>query len=330
VEQGDDRWQVARWPSVKARDVDSLSFAELEALLLAQKDHNRDLGSHDEHGDLFSDLPEAELNDLAMAVQARVVAETDLLDRFSRLGLDPFAPDLLSLPLPYPVILAPATDSAVIQGGVRAFYRQGCIHLAGAPPSLAERLALLSSRGIIGNDLFHEVFHGLQDDGTEFHSLEEVLDAVVSSESGLPDHKVAVAEAHAWLRCLPGFRHDLIAEVVGGCYAIEGTGLRTAIELVFSLAVLGLDDEEIGQLVAQATWCPEMGSYVELEMERQRLLALAGWTLGDLGEAIARQHLLERLHVMRAIGIARESAHAARKGRRSEGDLAGVVGSRVV
>ena len=326
MECGEDRWrwQVFSWPSVKAEDVAGLSSAELEMLVSAQKEHNQAIGCAEDLHESISCLSERDLHTLATRLHECIVAETDLLERFIRLGLDPFTPDLLELPLPYPVVVMPEASACALSGA-RACYRQGIIHLAGEPPSLAERIALLATRGIIANDLFHEVFHGLQDDGQDFHSLEEVLDAVAASEVGVPDHKVAVAEAHAWLCCLPGFRHDLIAEVIGGCYRIEGRGLRAAIDLVYGLAVLGLDDEQIGKLVAQATWCPERGIYVELERERERLLALAGWTLGDLADAIARQHLLDRLQVMRAVGIARELAREMMDRCRVANDLAGVA-----
>lgn len=301
-------WQKGCWPSVRAGDTSALSIAELESLVAAQKEHNRTLASDDELHEFFHSLDAEALTAFASRLQGRIVQETEVLERFARLGLDPFAPDLLSLPLPCPVQVVPVDEAPEVLGGAQACYRDGTIMLAGDLPDLATRLTALATRGVVANDLFHEVFHSLQDGGAEFYSLADVLDSVTALAEGISDHKTALAEAHAWLASLPGFRHDLIANVVSGCYQLDGEALRVAIDLVYGLGALGLDDAEIGRLVAQATWNPDQGHYLELAAERERLLARNGWSSDDLAAAVARRHLLERLQVVRSIGIAREMA----------------------
>lgn len=74
--------------------------------------------------------------------------------------------DLLGLPLPNPVTMVSETIARVALGAARACYRQGASTCQAIHPAW-ERPALLASRGIIGNDLTHEVFQCLQDDGKD-------------------------------------------------------------------------------------------------------------------------------------------------------------------
>ncbi len=305
-EQGNSRYSlVGGFPTVKAEELCALSTAELEALLQQEKAYNSTLPGGESLRLFFESLGEEELLLFVEALQERIVAETDLLDRFTRLGLDPFAPDLTQLSLPFPLEVVPqeAVAGAALRP-VKAWYKEGTIYVLGEAPSLSERLSLLARRGIIGNDVFHEVFHGLQDGVELYHSLDELLETL---GDGGDQAKVALAEAHAWLCCLPGFRHEVLIDVIGASYAIKRREhLRNAFELLYGLAVLGLNDEEVARLVGRARWCEEKGRYIELHDARQRLLARHGMDKDDLAEQVERQKLIDRIQAIRAVGIARE------------------------
>jgi len=303
---------VSKYPSVKTEDLAALSLGELQSLLEAQKEYNRSLPGDKTLRSFFAALSDEELLKYVALLQTRLERETELLERFTRLGLDPFAADLMDLPLQFPLLTADdAADGCTLTDGAQACYRGGAIYLASPPPPLAERLTLLACRGIIGNDVFHEVFHGLQDGVELFHSLEDVLNTAALGDD---QAKVALAEAHAWLRCLPGFRHEVLMDVIGASYNIERREhLQVAFELLYSLVVLGLSDEEIGRLVGHARWCEKKQSYLELEQARARLLAANGLSPADLAEAVERSKVIERLQAVRAIGIARELVQAYRQ-----------------
>ena len=297
-------------PTVKACDLALLSIPQLEELLEQEKDYNQSLPSGDELRVFFESLSNDQLHLYVDALQQRLSAETELLDRFARLGLDPFAADLAQAELPFPVRRVPreqAPDGAA--GLVNAYYRNGAIHVVAEPPTLAKRLTLLASRGIIGNDIFHEVFHGLQDGVDMYHSLEDVLGAIEADDGD--QARVALAEAHAWLSCLPGFKQEVLADVIGASYRIDRSEhLEAAFELLYGLAVLGLSDEEIGRLVGAARWCETRGGYVELLDERERLLARSGLSREELDQQVERRKLIERIQALRAVGIARELVQA--------------------
>ncbi|MHB1415785.1 MAG: hypothetical protein ACYC1C_11080 [Chloroflexota bacterium] len=301
--------EAERLQSVKSADLALLSYEDLERMLEAEKKNNKAFDCGSDCVSFFEGLSDVELLAYVELLRSRLEEETEMLERFARLGLDPFVPDLLSIPLPYPTRTVEPGAPEVGSAGVAAFYSNGEITVVGEPPSLAERLALLASRGIISNDVFHEVFHGLQDDRTEYTSLADVLEAVERNEDA-EEAKTALAEAHAWLACLPGFRHEVLIDVIGSCYSFEDEKrLGVAFELLYNLIVLGLDDEAIGQLVGEATWCDERRVYPELDQEVERLLELAGMTKADLERERERSHLVERVQAVRAVGIARELVH---------------------
>lgn len=292
----------SRRTSLKTADLADLSLEELELLLEEEKEYNRALPDKAALAEFFKGLSHEELLAFVAELQARLENETELLDRFTRLGLDPFAPDLLCVPLPFPLEVHAPGEVPVAS---RAFFQDGTIHLNSTLPTLRERLVLLASRGIISNDLFHEVFHGLQEGITLYSSVEDVIADVVGEGKG--EARKALAEAHAWLCCLPGFRHDVLIKAISASYKIDDERqLEEAFDLLYSLSVLGLSDEEIGSLVGCASWCEQHETYKELAKERERIMAEAGITEADLERAMERRQLIERLQGVRAMGIARE------------------------
>ncbi len=306
-EQGNGRYSlVGGFPTVKAGDLCSLTVADLGALLHEEKAYNAGLPSGESLRQFFVSLGHDELLLFVEALRARMAAETDLLDRFARLGLDPFTPDLTQAPLPFPLEIVPEEEVAgAALRPVKAWYKEGTIYVLGRAPSLSERVSLLARRGIIGNDIFHEVFHGLQDGVELYHSLDELLETLESD--GGDQAKVALAEAHAWLCCLPGFRHEVLIDVIGDTYAIKRREhLRSAFDLLYGLAVLGLGDEDLARLVGRARWSDQKVSYVELHEERERLLAEQGLDHDDLAARVEKQKLIDRIQAVRALGIARE------------------------
>jgi hypothetical protein len=292
--------------SCRRVDLNDFSLDDLEQLLTREKTHNQQLPGDENLAVFFGQLDPERTTAFVVQLKRRLEKETDILDRFAKLGLDPFAADLLSLPLPFPVKIckADSSDSQALRSA-RAFFRDGTIHLVSELPSLNERLTNLASRGIIANDLFHEVFHGLQKGLGAYRSIADVLDVIVGADDGTAC--TALAEAHAWLCCLPGFRHEVLIDVIGSSYNIErDEHLRVAFNLLYSLTVLGLSDEEIGFLVGAASWSEEAGSYSELELERERRRCLAGLSKEGLEMEMQRRMLTERVQGVRAIGITRE------------------------
>lgn len=295
---------LERAESVKLVDLAGYSLDELHALLDLEKRYNQTLPGREEITVFFERLSDGELRSYVRSLQERLDRETEVLHRFASLGLNPFVHDLLDLPLPVRVVTN-AGGTGTIDDGAVATYRDGTIFLAGEAPGLVERLILFAGRGIIGNDLFHEVIHAMQGDGDLYHSAEEVLESLIGS---LPDQpRLALAEAHAWTACLPGFRHELLIDVIGSCYSLTRPELlQSAFDLLYRLWILGVGDRDLAKLVGSARWCDIAATYLELETELERRLHVVGASRQDLELEVERRKVIERLQAVRAVGIARE------------------------
>ena len=177
---GGDAANQRRTPRLVAAELAQLSVADLEETLAEEKRYNEDLPRGEQLTAFFAGLTTEQLEAYAILLAQRLRTETEVLTWFESEGLDPLALDLAQLDLPFPVQLVTAEQADLVPERLdgRAWYRGGTIFVNGALPTLLERLTRLATQGILGNDLFHEVYHGFQDGLDKFHSLDEVLEAL--------------------------------------------------------------------------------------------------------------------------------------------------------
>ncbi|TAK32496.1 MAG: hypothetical protein EPO21_15095 [Chloroflexota bacterium] len=303
---GGDAANQQRRPRLVAAELAQLSIADLEQILADEKTYNEALPSGEELTAFFEGLITEQLEAYAIVLAQRLRSETEVLTWFESEGLDPLALDLAQLDLPFPVQLVTPEQAEIIPAQLdgRAWYRGGTIFVNGALPTLRERLARLATQGILGNDLFHEVYHGFQDGLDKFHSLEEVLEALHTVPH---EWRVALAEVHAWAFCLRGFKEETLIPILRNSYNVEDVeSLVAAFEIIHSLAALGLDGVQIASLIGKTRWDVERKRYTYLEQVRDELMAEQGYSQGELEHLTSKKKLIERIQAVRAMGLARE------------------------
>lgn len=299
--------------SVKAGELASLDVEGLRAVLAGEKEYNRLLPCGDTSSTFYAGVSDERLEALARALRIRLETETDLLDPFLRLGLDPFAADLLAQGTPFQVEVVDALDSTSLLGGhASACFRQGVILHVGAPPGLRQRLGDLARRGFIGNDLFHEVIHGLQNGAGYFGSLADVIHLIENDGYEAAQARTALAEAHAWLRTLPGFKPKVLIRSIAAAYGLTYPAqLQAAFVLLWGLIVLGEDDTQLGRLIARANWHIETETYPLLQARTRDLCQQQALSPDQLAALRERRLMIDRIQAVRAMGVARELSEGA-------------------
>lgn len=299
---------VADSESLRALDQMGLSVSELESLVDAQKRYNSALPGDEDIRRHFASLDNGQLIAYAQELADRLQEETTVLDPLQAEGLDPFARDLRDTYVPFPVKYVSHEELQKMNGYPKrtsACYRGGTIFVGGELPGLRERLATFATRGILSNDLFHEVYHGFQDGELLFASMEELLDYIANPRPA--EWRLALAESHAWMSCLPGFRDDVLIPVILENYGIgDRRYLEAAFETVRALDALGLSDREIGRLIGQARWDEHAKGYKALTEEIERLARARGHTPAELEAVVEKHKLMERLQALRGMAIAAE------------------------
>lgn len=294
--------------SLRTLGSNGYSHAQLLALLDLVKEQNKRLPAENEIRAFFARLTQPQLEDFARGLQLRLRQETTVLDSLDEERLDPFAPDLRDVDLPYPVQHVSARELQEMNPfhrEVGAFYRGGTIYVGPNLPDLRERLVTLATRGILSNDLFHEVYHGHQDGDVHYASLEDVLHSLINPRP--VEWKLALAESHAWLSCLRGFKDEVLIPVIRTSYEIENVEfLVRAFKLINGLNALGVSDKQVGALIGKTHWDEEFGGYVALERELRRLMAEQGHTDKSLDGEVDKRKVIERIQALKATGIAAE------------------------
>jgi len=292
----------------RTRDLADYDPQQLRTLLGVVKQQNEQLPNDSEIRGFLGRLADRDIEEFADELKLRLRRETTVLDSLDEEGLDPLAPDLREVKLPYPVRYVSSQELREMNPfhrEVGAFYRGGTIFVGPNLPDLRTRLATLATRGILSNDLFHEVYHGHQDGDVHYASLDDVLHALIYPNA--VEWKLALAESHAWLSCLRGFKDEVLIPVIRTSYEIENVGyLERAFKAINELNTLGVSDKQVGKLIGQTHWDDETGEYVALEREARRLAQEKGHTDGSLAEQVRKRKLIERIQALRAMGIVAE------------------------
>lgn len=292
------------------RDLDpkASSSSQLLSVIELIKRRNTKLPGEAEIRGHIGRLTQRQLEDFALSLGLRLRLETAVLDQLLEEGLDPLAPDLREIELPYPVLHVTEDELREVNPfhrQVGACYRGGTIFVGPSLPDLRARLVTLATRGILSNDLFHEVYHGHQDGDVHYASLDDVLHSLVNPHA--TEWKLALAESHAWLCCLRGFKDEVVMPVIQVSYEIENTTfLDRAFYTINGLNALGLSDRRVGELIGQTHWDDEAGEYAVLESELRSQAAAKGHTEASLKDEIEKCKLIERIQALRAMGIAAE------------------------
>ncbi|MBI4317961.1 MAG: hypothetical protein HY675_05680 [Chloroflexi bacterium] len=294
--------------SVKMLGARGFSVSDLEAILEDLKQYNATLPSDERiHGCLYQ-VNETDVMLLASELRRRLKCETNVLDALESVGLDPFSPDLASHEVPFPVQFVTPEDIQRLHHYPRrssACFKGGTIFIGGELPGLRERLATLANRGILSNDLFHEVYHGFQGSERRFASLDEVLELIAHGHA--TEAEVALAESHAWLCSLRGFKDDVLIRVIKENYDIKNEALLVAaFEAINGLNALGYSDKEVGELIGTARWDASTQRYSPLDKVLEAAAADRGFDKEGLAAEVRKRKLLERIHAVKAMGIAAE------------------------
>ena len=303
---------IAARGSLKYLPIEGLSLSNLKAIADVQRQHNRSLLREAEVSGYLTSLSDKELLEYADRLSYRLRDETAVLDHLESEGLDPFASDLRDVKVPFPVRYVSSDELQEMHGYPKrtsACYQGGTIFIGGELPGLRERLKTFAGRGILSNDLFHEVYHGFQDGELEFESMEDLLSYLAGAHPA--DWRVALAESHAWMSSLRGFKDEVLIPVIQDSYRIENRDyLEAAFAVVNALYALGLTDREIGRVIRRARWDEEAGGYRSMEKEIEKLAQKHGHSLAELDEQIKKHKQIERIHVLRGMGIAAEICEA--------------------
>lgn len=299
---------IASGESLRRIGESEFSHSQLEAVVDGLKRVATTLPGDEQIQRHLHSLDREELAAYAEQLTCRLKKETTVLDDLHAEGLDPFVHDLREVTVPFTVkYVSPEEIQAMSRFPKRtsACYRGGTIFIGGELPQLRDRLATFATRGILANDLFHEVYHGFQDDELRFATMEELLDYLASPHTA--EWKLALAESHAWMTCLPGFKDEVLIPVILENYGIEGRHyLEAAFEVIRALHALDVTDREIGKLISQARWDEEAKSYTVLMEEIDRLVKLHGHAPEELDALIERHKLVQRIQVLRGMAIAAE------------------------
>ena len=300
---------ISRSPaSLRALETGGFSHAQLLSMIESIKEQNAGLPGETVIRAHLGSLTQRQLEDFASRLRERLAEETTVLDPLHAEGLDPLARNLREIELPYDVEHISAEtlqDINPFHREVGAFYRGGTIYVGPNLPGLRDRLVNLATRGIVSNDLFHEVYHGLQDGDVHYASLDDVLHSLLNLHP--TEWKLALAEGHAWLCCLRGFKDEVLMPLIQTSYEIDDVGyLERAFKIVNGLNALGMSDRQVGELIGQTHWDDQTGEYAVLEPELRRMAGEKGHTEASLQEEIEKCKLIERIQALRAMGIAAE------------------------
>lgn len=299
---------IAGGSPLRALDHKELEHSELEAMIEAQKQRSATLPSDEQIQRRLSALDDRQLKGFARRLEQRLREETTVLDSLDAAGLHPFADDLRDVEVPFPVMYVSPEELQVMNRYPKrtsACYSGGTIFIGGELPELRDRLTTFATRGILTNDLFHEVYHGFQEGELTFASLEELLDYVTNPSPSV--WRLALAESHAWTSCLPGFKDEVLMPVISRNYAIdEMEYLEAAFEVVSALRALGLSDREIGKLIGQADWDEDNRRYTGLMDEIERLAETHGHSPAEVASVVQKHKLMQRIQALRGMAIAAE------------------------
>ena len=305
-------WSGAHSESLRTLDQKDISACELELIIDAQKDYNSTLLDEEDIRRHIGGLNDRQTLAFAQELSDRLQDQTTVLDPLLSEQLDPFIEDLRDTCVPFQVKYVSLEELQTMNRYPKrtsAFYSGGTIFIGGELPDLRERLVTFATRGILTNDLFHEVYHGFQDAELCFASMEELLDYLMNPRPA--EWRLALAESHAWMSCLPGFKDEVLIPVIRENYGIEDSRyLEIAFEMVRALHALGLTDREIGKLISQAHWDERSRSYKVLTEEIERLAKLHGHALAELEDVVEKHKLMQRAQALRGMAIAAELCQA--------------------